>query len=285
MILLLVFLPVVTGCEGCRRLETADEAAKKNDPKEKAPVDAFTMGKTLPLPSGGSIDDTALKPGHWFTLRQPIRSNHVDQRGDLIVHTSAGNGPSATEHSGEGVESLSCQRPAVLPKGRMKRLDTRLLAARENISMGQRMSTSVKFTSPFGYTNAETRQHMVMHGDEYFFAILTRRREQFATLQVADWIRPPFDLEMGTQVPSNYRVVFPQSDGLLALPDTMLDWTADWQLIYRTEDEVRRLFPLGGRTTVTRGECRALPLRRLRRDRAARQGRGGAHGAALHQRV
>ena len=220
-----MLLPALSGCEGCRQIDTADQSEKKNDPKA-APVAAFTIEKAIPLPSSGADALTALKPGHWTTIRQPIRSNQTDQRGDLEVRAFFGRGSGQTTSSTDGGETLSCQRPAVLPKGRMKRLDARLLAGRDNLAGDRRFSTSVKFTSPTSYAMPETSDHQVLHGDEYFFVILTNRPERFASFQVADWVRPPFDAELGTTVPTNYRLVFPRNDGLLGLPDTVLDWTS-----------------------------------------------------------
>jgi len=223
--LLLVLMPALSGCEGCRQVDPADQSEEKNDPKA-APLDAFTTKQAIPLPSSDAGELTALKPGHWFTLRQSIRSNQADQRGDLNARTFVGRGLDKSASHDENSDSLPCQRPAVLPKGRMKRLDTRLLAGRDSIFTERKISTSVRFTSPNSFAMPEVSNHQVMHGDEYFFVILTNRSERFAAFQVADWVRPPFDEELGTTVPTNYRIVFPRTEGLLGLPETVLDWTS-----------------------------------------------------------
>lgn len=226
-------LPFWTGCDGCRR--AGSDISDDPDAKKQASTEDITFGGTSPLPSGTLPPTTAIKPGHWFTLRQSIRSNQSDQRGDLTFKTfvrdasslSASPLSTAVVPSGNIGESLlTCTRPAVLPKGRMKRLDMRLLASADGIGMGKRISTSGTFNSGSSFADSARVDHTVMRGDEYFFVILTTRPERFATFQVADWVRPPIDGEAVSSPPSNYRIVFPRSDGLLALPETMLDWTS-----------------------------------------------------------
>ncbi len=222
IVLILLTLPVWTGCDGCRRATPDDEAKLKD--KRPAPVDEFTFGNATPLPSGGGSTLSAVKLGHWFSLRQSIRCNQGDQHGDLTFTTSIGtNTPTTASDEATG---LICQRPAVLPKGRMKRLDVRLLASADRYAIPMKVSTSGKFNSRTTYVPASRLEHQTMLGNEYFFVILTSRPERFASFQAADWVRMPHDDE-GTAAPANnYRIVFPRASGLMSLPETMLDWTS-----------------------------------------------------------
>ncbi|MGV3484709.1 MAG: hypothetical protein ACO1RT_09855 [Planctomycetaceae bacterium] len=233
LLVLLLTLPAVTGCDGCRRTED-DGAEKAAGPQTT--VDEFTFAGAVPLPAGGSLGNSAVKIGHWFSLRQSIRSNQVDQRGELTfraaVNSSVGGATPLTrtttgtggDADGQGA-GLVCQRPAVLPKGRMKRLDLRLLATADRISTPAKISTIGTFTSPStSYSNGRI-EHQAMLGSEYFFVVLTTRPERFASFQAADWVRAPLASD-GDPSPPQFRLVFPRAGGVLSLPETMLDWTS-----------------------------------------------------------
>lgn len=224
LFLILLSLPVWTGCDGCRQDTTAPDAADSAD--KKAPAGEFTFAGVSPLPatslSGKSASPlSAVKPGHWFTLRQSLRSNQADQRGELAFRSSN------SAVAGADIEAMSftSTRPAVLPKGRMKRLDVRLLASPEGANLNKRTSTWGQFTAPTTLAVPPRNDHLVMRAHEYFFAILTKRPERFASFQASDWVRAIADEDNIGRGSLNYRIVFPRGDGLLALPETMLDWT------------------------------------------------------------
>jgi len=262
----MITLPFWIGCDGCRRADSGDK--KPQAGKAIAPVEDFTFGPASPLPSGATTPVTGIKPGHWFTLRQSIRSNKIDRRGDLIFHSFVRDPASATS-SGAPASSVSCTRPAVLPKGRMKRLDVRLLASDNAIDTSRRISTSGSFQSDLTFAESIRTDHNVMRSGEYFFVILTTRPERFATFQVADWVQAPTDSEALVLPPKNYRIVFPRTAGLLSLPETMLDWTSTAVLFWddvsaseMTAEQRRALVDwlhFGGRMIVN-GESKASEL-------------------------
>ncbi len=228
--------------------------------KKTGPVEEFTFGRTSPLPSGGSVASDAIKPGHWFSLRQPVRSNKDDQRGALSYYSSWADGPSELASRGDKLAPITSERPAVLPKGRTKQFDLRLLASHEPLGDSRRIATYGYFSSPSSAATPPRTDFLAMGPQEYFFTILTQRPERFATFQVADWVRPPIDENAITSVASNYRIVFPRGKGLLALPDTMLDWTSTAVLFWDdvapselTPDQRRALLDwlyFGGRLIV-----------------------------------
>jgi hypothetical protein len=220
----MLLLPAWAGCDGCRKDAAGPDAADSAD--KKAPAGEFTFAGVSPLPATSLTGKaasplTAIKPGHWFTLRQSLRSNQADQRGELAFRSS--NSPLA----GADIETFSftSTRPAVLPKGRMKRLDVRLLASPEGVSLDKRTSTWAQFTAPTSLAVPPRNDHLVMRAHEYFFAILTKRPERFASFQASDWVRSIGAEDNIGRGALNYRIVFPRGDGLLALPETMLDWT------------------------------------------------------------
>jgi hypothetical protein len=228
LILLLLTIPLFTGCDGCRQVgsDTDPKSAKSKD----APAEEFTFGGAVPLPNGKPGAITTIKPGHWFSLRQSIRSNVADQRGELVFRCDPRD-PQASGQTDAPVR-FSSQRPAVLPKGRTKRLDARMLASPLLIGMGDRISTTGNFSSTNINPVGQRVDHIPMRGAEYFFAILTKRPERFAMFQASDWVKPPAGEEGSPANSNNYRIVFPRASGLLALPETMLDWTSTAYLFW-----------------------------------------------------
>ena len=224
LILCTFCLPLIVGCDGCR-----DDQAKKDDEKEKqAPIEDFTARAALTFPADSNPGRCAIKPGHWITGSQTLKSNKVDVRGDLVSRSSIAK----TEfESGGGIthlrEGITSQRPIVLPKGQERRFDYRLLVPSATTSEQRRLFLNSRFMSAGRSTFFDTGKQpfAMMVGEEYFFVILTSRPERFARFQVADWVRPPKgELDFKTPRP-NYRIVVPKSDNVLPLPETMLDMT------------------------------------------------------------
>ncbi len=214
-------LPWFVGCDGCRR----DEAAKDNKNKPPGPSEDITFGQAMPLPSNGSVGTAAIKPGHWFTLRQSMRSNKSDQRGEYSSQAFVIDG-SSTAQSGDGNIAQDCLRPVVLPKGRMKQFDSRLLAGLDGGIGNKRLATSGRLSTGALIATPPRTDHGLMRAEEYFLVILTNRPERFVSFQVADWVRPPTDIELAANGPANYRIVFAKSGGLWSIPETMLDMTS-----------------------------------------------------------
>ena len=81
-LLALLCLPFVVGCEGCRRDSDADE-------EEQAPVADFTARNTEAFPGDANNAVGAIKPGHWMSAAQALKSNKQDARGELLSGSSA----------------------------------------------------------------------------------------------------------------------------------------------------------------------------------------------------
>jgi hypothetical protein len=250
-------LPVWTGCDGCRQSSIEDESAKGK--KRPAAAEEFTFGAATPLPASAT-GSSYIKAGHWYTLRQSIRSNESDQRGDLSFQTFATSKTAPGDAIADQEAGLISQRPAVLPKGRLKRLDARLLSPLERSSSEARITTVGQFISANSFVPPSRVEHPRMAADEYFFVVLTTRPERFASFQAADWVRLPRDEESLQPQPTNFRFAFPRSSGLLSLPDSMLDWTGTGCVLWddlppseMTIEQRRALFDwlhFGGRLVV-----------------------------------
>jgi hypothetical protein len=228
LVLLILTIPLWTGCDGCRPV--GSEADPKAEKDKKAPTEEITFAGAVPLPYGNAGTLTAIKPGHWFSLRQSIRSNTADQRGDLTFRCFPRDPQAGLP--GDAPELFSSKRPAVLPKGRTKRLDVRMLANPAVLGSGDRITTTSDFSSANTNTVGQRVDHLPMRSAEYYFAILTKRPERFALFQAADWVRPPAGDDSSTANSTNYRIVFPRATGVLALPETMLDWTSTAYLFW-----------------------------------------------------
>ncbi|TWU42680.1 hypothetical protein [Novipirellula artificiosorum] len=235
---------LIAGCEGCRSDPTQEEEEKK-----KAPLAAFTAKPTRVFPDGMVTPDGLVKPGHWLTASQQIRSNKEDSRGELQTQVAISAG---TAQAANRIDSpLQNVRPVVLPKGQQRRFDYRVLAPRAKTAT-QRMLLDSTFvasgrTSTFP-TSPQPREFKTLSSEEYFFVILTARPERFAKLQVADWRRPfRSDLDFESKA-ANYHIVIPRSGELQPLSETMLDWTSTAVLLW---DDVSP-------DALTPGQLRAL---------------------------
>ncbi|MCA9269870.1 MAG: hypothetical protein KDA41_15425, partial [Planctomycetales bacterium] len=136
------------GCSGCWNPFTRQSAQKddeedkdKNDPKRKPKPDFefFELqknGKRQQLEALPSDDLMALKPGHWASVRQPARANNFNFNGDLLT--------AATDSSGRPLNlertlyRLQMTRPAALPKGQTKQLESLVFVPRREGRQGNR---------------------------------------------------------------------------------------------------------------------------------------------------
>lgn len=222
--LALLCLPFVVGCEGCRRSDE-DEQDQQQD---EAPVEDFTARAPLAFPGDANPLSGGIKPGHWITASQALRSNKVDARGQLLSRASATGSSFQTGETQTSDGEIQTVRPVVLPKGQMRRFDYRILTPIPRSNDNRRNFLSSRFVSSRRAIFFDTgRQPFnVLSGEEYFFVVLTSRPERFAKFQVSDWARPYRDEDVVFRSSAaNYRIIFPPTDDLLPLAETMLDWS------------------------------------------------------------
>ncbi len=225
LLLLILCLPLIVGCEGCRN---SGESENDDQQDKQAALQDFSAKMPSVFPADINPISGGIKPGHWLTASQPLKSNKVDLRGELLssVSVTGENFQSGAAQTIEGpIPSL---RPAVLPKGQLRRFNYRTLAPIPPSSDEKKSYLNSRFLSRGRSVLYDTgRQPFnVLAAQEFFFVILTNRPERFAKFQVADWVRPPRDQYEFQDQLTNYRIVIPPVDELLPLSDTMLDWTA-----------------------------------------------------------
>lgn len=220
-LLALLSLPLLVGCDGCRR---AGETPVDPPP---TPLEDFSSRPPLAFPSNGT-PASGIKPGHWITASQALRSNKIDSRGDLISRATAVSSASRDGSTQSTASNHSSMRPVVLPKGQMRRFDFRVLTPTPLSGDQPRGFLDSRFVSS-GRTVFEGNIQQpfgVLAGEEFFFVILTERPERFAKFQVSDWARPYRDEGSFKDSRANYRIILPPTEDLLPLAETMLDWTS-----------------------------------------------------------
>lgn len=222
-LLALLCIPFVVGCEGCRRDSDTDNE------EEQAPVADFTARNTEAFPGDANNAIGAIKPGHWMTAAQAIKSNKQDARGELLSNASATSSSFETGDRSTREGYLPSIRPIVLPKGQLRRFDYRVLPPIPGTGDQKQAFLKNRFVSKGRsvYFEVVPQPFNVLSGEEFFFVILTSRPERFTKFQVSDWVRPYRDETVEFRdTAANYRIVVPPVKDLLPLSDTMLDWTS-----------------------------------------------------------
>ncbi|TWT66642.1 hypothetical protein [Allorhodopirellula solitaria] len=239
----LLCFPLVVGCDGCRLTNQPENESKL--PEEQQPpftsraADAYPASR-LDLRSSG-IPNGSIKPGHWTSTRLSVRSNREDRRG--VIQTRADLGLLASPETDntteitpelESASSFLTRRPAVLPQGQMRRLETRFLAPTHN----NQTLDHVIFNGQFLGQESTARYDVLparfaaMPPQTYFFVILTNRPERFVRWQTANWVRPVQGGRVRKRSSENYRIIIPPIDGVLPIAETALDWTSTAVLVW-----------------------------------------------------
>lgn len=228
--------PLIVGCDGCR----TDTAANPDQDSELSSED-FVAGRPMPYPTDEKVTTSGIKPGHWFTAVQSLKSNNSDSRGEL---NSLSGMVSVPFEQGEKREtwsdsqalrtgSMISRRPVVMPKGQNKKIDYRAYTPKRFFEGKAKCYLSNRFVSSERAESFSTGAYPFtrMGPAEYFFVILTDRPERFTRFQVSDWarrIRDETAFNVGEPV-INYRLVTPSPEDYYPLPlplaETMLDWT------------------------------------------------------------
>ena len=85
----------------------------------------FVAGRPVPYPADEKVTTSGIKPGHWFTAVQSLKSNNSDSRGELnslsgmvpVVSEQGEKKESWSDSQALRTGSMSSRRPVVLPKG------------------------------------------------------------------------------------------------------------------------------------------------------------------------
>ena len=116
---LLLLLP---GCDGCRIRRPAPTTERK---KPEAPKPDFESKDLRVLPVDESLALQAIKPGHWFSVQQEIKSNRADFFGELDCRS--GNQAGEVSRLRQSYFGLHARRAVSLPKGQAKTFELTFL--------------------------------------------------------------------------------------------------------------------------------------------------------------
>ena len=228
--------PLIVGCDGC-----GTESTVNPDEDSELNAEDFVAGRPMPYPTDDKITNSGIKPGHWFTAVQSLKSNNSDSRGELNSLSGMVQGPSGrTEKQASWSDtealrsgSMISRRPVVMPRGQNKKIDYRAYTPKQSFGGKAKCYLSNRFVSSERAESFSTGAYPFtrMGSAEYFFVVLTERPERFTRFQVSDWARAIRDENSfdSAETVINYRVVTPAPEDYYPLPlplaETMLDWT------------------------------------------------------------
>jgi hypothetical protein len=228
--------PLIVGCDGCQT------GSKVNpDVDSQLSAEDFVAGRPVAYPADEKVTTSGIKPGHWFTAVQSLKSNNSNSRGELnslsgmVRAPSDQNGEKENWSDSQALRSGSMisRRPVVMPKGQNKKIDYRTYTPKRFFDGEAKCYLSNRFVSSERAESFSAGAYPFtrMGPAEYFFVVLTERPERFTRFQVSDWtreIRDESNFDLGEAV-INYRVVTPSPKDYYPLPlplaETMLDWT------------------------------------------------------------
>ncbi|HEV3417214.1 MAG TPA: hypothetical protein VG056_10385 [Pirellulales bacterium] len=246
LLLLLVTVPL-SGCGGCSGDSDADQAAKAKSEKKKkddeqkkkeeekkkdfeiseANVEPFDPDKPLP----------SVKPGHWFSVSQAMKTNNFDFVGEMASDLTL-------RATGRPMEQtpihLMTSRPVVLPKGQERYPELPVYIPRRQMAengvgdansadaspqtfvSGLSLSTELRTRGGGGMIMSKGTPLVLMPPYQFYFFVLAREHLRYRPLEGLDALRgPEFD---GRLV--YYRFVLPPLEKHVALPAHPLAWTS-----------------------------------------------------------
>lgn len=232
----------LSGCGGCGQSNAAknaaatqaekDAAEKKKQEEEK---DAFEIGPVTPLLSEAiaSAEDgrplRLAKPGHWTATVQRMAANEENFEGRTTV--AAVDARARPLPLPDTTFAITSSRPALLAKGRAKRVVNELLPPQSDKPIRVR-SSLLRGGAEVRSTEQEWE---LMPSYQYFLMVLAREPQRYAFLKVADAIRAPYEYDNGDVAPPHYRVVLADGTKTAPLPASALNLTS---LAYLVWDEV-----------------------------------------------
>jgi hypothetical protein len=239
VVLAFVVALAVAATSGCWSSQSPPQAKKDSEKqKQTKPKPPFEPLRVFTEPNERSSFDpknkenqrivTALKPGHWTGVLVQAKANLFDFNGTL--ETTAQNAQRKRIDLGNTRFRLATARPAVLPKGQQKTLETFFFAPRPSDDASSKASTWIdnRLDDSTGGSEREYTDLVAhMPGFQYYMVVLARESGRYRYLKVLGSVRPPTEF-WGTQVEdtSYYRVLFPQLGKPLALATQTLGWTS-----------------------------------------------------------
>ncbi len=247
--LVLLASTCLTGCGGCNQTASQKAAQKKQEDaeallearrkklEEEKKIKPFVIDRLTPLLSERLIatdEGVSLrlaKPGHWTSTVQQMKANLDNFEGRITSAVLDTKGrPIALPHT---PYQMTSSRPAVLAKGRTKRVENELLVPTD-VKRLQVRSQLINRISGREEVPPSEELWTLMPSHQYFMMVLAREPARYAFLKVTDSIRGPYEDSNGA-APPHYRVVLADGGKPLPLPPNVLTWTS---VAYIVWDEV-----------------------------------------------
>ncbi len=219
--LLLLTLPW-TGCSGCRR-----------DPKLKAKTDAEKAELRLPdfqaedlqvLPRDETTALQTLKPGHWVSVQQRLKSNRTDFYGELQCRAGKASGaPTSLRQSSFGLQLC---RAVSLPKGQAKTFELTYFAPDpEGQSIWLHSNLGLPLGGAVRSVESQPQPTIRLRPYQNHLVVLARRADAYGYLKTLPAIKPPSDGMYSEGILSDYVVSLIGPNQSTALPSWPLMWT------------------------------------------------------------
>lgn len=216
---LLLMLPWVSGCQGCR--QDPDAQGDSADGETQVAKDEFDFEKLSALPDLEAPANQA-KPGHWVSGHRKITANDYDFQGRLEnrVIDSVGR-PIPTEMTDH---YLTTKRPVSLPKGQTKDVEVmyyiprRLQGENRIVTLEQELfdRTGGRVDVPNGGVN-------LMPAYRYFFVVLSQSPGSFNYVKTLPAMVMP---NVAGERLELFRVVVPTIGNYVPLPSDSSAWTS-----------------------------------------------------------
>ena len=255
-VVLTALVLVTTGCRGCNSQQNAQNAAdseeaekKKKELAEKKKKPPREIEPLLPLigqepppelegeqPTEGLGPQLLVKPGHWTTTVQKMKSNYDDFVGSSSTTLVDKNlDPAALAHTDFTFRST---RPVALAKGRAKQIEGELFIPEQ--SSGVKVQATIRNRNTGGLEKVPSQPVLQkMPSYQYFVVVLSKEISQYAFLKVTDAVRMPWEEENDVASQSHYRVVLADATKRLPLPDNTLTWSSVSHLVWDEVDPER----------------------------------------------
>lgn len=250
-LLLLSVMLGTTGCGGCRsetpqerqaRLDKEAEEKKKKEEEEKKRAEEekkklkFIVEDPISKPSDTNLTVSRVKPGHWMTVTQLMKSNFDNWGGETTLQVVDSKGkPVPVE---ETPFTLSSSRPVQLAKGRPRQIENTFLAP--SVSGMARVMCTLRERN-YGAVVGGTPQGTVlstMDSYQYFFVVLSKEPNRYTFIKSLNGVLVPqdaVDYGFGNKDLAHYQVLLPDISKQVPLPDNPMCWTT---IAYILWDEV-----------------------------------------------
>ena len=220
----------LTDAERRKRAEDA-----RRQPFEIKPLAPLLSESLLDVQTGATL--RLAKPGHWTAAVQSMESNFKDFEGRTTIAAVDGRGQLLPLP--RTPFALTSSRPAVLAKGRAKRVESELLIPAKVDKL--RVSSEIVDSASGAAISTAAQPWTLMPSHQYFLLVLAREPARYAFLQVTDSVRAPYEDDAG-QAPPHYRVVLADAAKPLPLPPNVLAWTSVAYLVW-DEVNLQRMDP------------------------------------------